>query len=458
MRWLETIRHVFFPRLSLQATPWVSLWEARERQVVTLASRVTLPLACLVLVAHYLFVDMPLGLQPARNWMAFRFGTAGLATCMFLATLLKGYETARFFRMPLALSGVGLSVMQAVSMTWWNGVPYFYTIAIPCIMCLIMQDSPSRSALYLVGIFAVQWPFLMQSGQDARLILSAESVGLIGVVGLRMRMLADIRAFLLQQEHLADQKKIIEQQMAMNAAIQAFLPREIYRRLLDRQQRHRLTTLQAMDDVLKPEIRTIACLYSDIRGFTHKSKDLKGFTANSALPNIQQCTDLVETHRGISRLIGDLVFAYFDDSVPTENISHALKCAFALVDANEQWNKSVSDENAVRRFVLLSFGDAVVGNIGGHDGAREITALGSCVNVLARIDSLTKDQALVQHLDYKNVILTEAAARSAQSVFPELQMSRLDLTELGVSIRDFSEETGLWLIEVDPQHAAALGE
>ena len=40
--------------------------------------------------------------------------------------------------------------------------------------------------------------------------------------------------------------------------------------------------------------------------------------------------------------------------------------------------------------MLIANGDAIVGNLGGYDSSIEITALGSPVNLLSRIDEITK--------------------------------------------------------------------
>src|SRR5262249_43308259 len=140
--------------------------------------------------------------------------------------------------------------------------------------------------------------------------------------------------------------------------------------------------LQSMDEALRPKLETVACLYSDIRRFTQQSKDLSGFLLRSALPNIRYCTDVVESCGGIPRLIGDLIFAYFDGENPEASLLAAMRAGFSLVEINEELNRAATSGFEVHRFVVLSYGEAMVGNIGAQYGSREITALGPPVNIL----------------------------------------------------------------------------
>jgi class 3 adenylate cyclase len=205
--------------------------------------------------------------------------------------------------------------------------------------------------------------------------------------------------------------------------------------------------LQAMDEGLRPRIKTVACLFSDIRGFTERSRNLDGFLAHGALPNIRECTEIVEQHRGIPRLIGDLVFAYFDDPFIERNLANAINAGFLMLQATAEWNLRQLDPNRVTRHVLISVGECLVGNIGGFDSSREITALGSPVNVLSRIDALTKDPLLKTRLHSDTIILTAAAAAQVRQHQSTIILKEIDLKELGLTIRDFPEEKSIWLAE-----------
>lgn len=444
--------HFTFPLLRLQGTPWLPLWRERDRRNLRVATRVTFALGALGMIGHYFLVDRPLGLAPASLWATYRFGVA--AALLFLGAMTF---SPRFPPRLLLAAGILLiCYLQARSMTWFQGVPYAYAIVFACIGAALLQMSMVQSILFLILVFGLEWPSLVAAGAPLTYVLSAAAVGTILVAVFRARMGSEVAWFLAEQEKMEAQKRAIESEMELNEEIRSFLPREIYVRVLHSRQNHRATVLQAMDDALRPKLRTVACIFTDVRGFTQQSKDLSGFLVHRALPNIRICTDLVESFRGIPRLIGDLVLAYFDGRAPIENLSDALACAVALVDRNEEWNDEVPVDQKVRRFVLVSFGEAVVGNIGGTGGSREITALGSCVNILSRIDPLTKSPSLAGQLSAKTLILTRQAAEAARFGLPDLELVRVDLAALSLTIRDFPEETAIWLMPVNDRNRSAL--
>jgi class 3 adenylate cyclase len=193
----------------------------------------------------------------------------------------------------------------------------------------------------------------------------------------------------------------------------------------------------------------VACLFSDIRGYTKRPKSVQGFVQNSAIPNINSCVQAVEEMGGIPRTIGDLVFAYYDlDSVET-NLVNALSSAIKLYDTNQRLNEQFTDDLSVERHILVSTGLAVVGNLGGHNSSREITAMGSPVNILDRIDQASKEPALKDLIQENDVILTNDAAEVLQLARPEVQIKRVNLEEIDIAIRDYPTERILWLMPIN---------
>ena len=74
-------------------------------------------------------------------------------------------------------------------------------------------------------------------------------------------MPVEIAGFLAEQEKLQAQKKLIESEIELNSEIRAFLPKQIYDRMIVERQRRRTTVLQAMDEALRPRLKTVACLF-----------------------------------------------------------------------------------------------------------------------------------------------------------------------------------------------------
>jgi class 3 adenylate cyclase len=94
---------------------------------------------------------------------------------------------------------------------------------------------------------------------------------------------------------------------------------------------------------------------------------------------------------------------------------------------------------SIKRYVLVSCGEALVGNLGGLDSSIEITALGSPVNFLSRVDEVTKDPAVAGDLNPGNLILSESANQILERFAPEVARKRIDLEAAGVFIRDFRD-------------------
>jgi class 3 adenylate cyclase len=439
----------FFPTLKLQATPWWELWVESERKRVLTATRIAMVAAALGQIINYFAVDLPLKLQPPSLWATYRFSMAAVCLATAGITFLKSFQTGRGYRLPLIFTSILLCYLQDRTMLWYDKVPYAFGLAIAGVLVVVLYATPLVSA-FVFGLYAaIQLPSIFQTPAVRFEIVSAYMVALIILVIIRQRASGDISGFIGEKQRLEAQKRIIELQLEMNAEVRAFLPGEINRRVSEMVQRGGLTAFQAMEEALRPRVKTVACLFSDIRGFTPKSKDLDGFVLRSALPEIRIATEIVEKHRGVPSLTGDLIFAYFDDAAAEVNVLNALRCARELLQENARHNQSLSEKEIVKRFVLFSYGEALVGNIGGHDASREITALGSPVNVLSRIDALTKDPRLHADLGPDSVIATQRAARAAAELLGNLDAQKVDLHGRRIFIRDFPEEDAIWLIRLD---------
>jgi class 3 adenylate cyclase len=444
------LRDLAFPEARLKGTPWAPLWQERQYRSIALAIRVALAVGALTYLLHYVLVDRPLGLEPRSLWLAYRVGVAALCGLGLALTFTRGGEGngPRFVAFGV---GAALCFLQARSMVWYPGVPYLYAVLVAVIVTLLLQLSSLDSSLVLAALLYVQLPSYDVEAIGAPQLLSAFLIAFASVILFRARMAADVAAFVAEQEKLDTEKRLIETEISLSQEIRAFLPREIYHRILRTLQYEHATVVEAVERALEPRRKTVGCLFSDIRGFTLRSKDLAGYLTESALPNIRSCTELVESHQGIPRLVGDLIFAYFDSGSADENIANSLRCGMALVQKNAELNAKGRSE-PVRRFVLLSYGEAVVGNIGGQDSSREITALGPPVNILSRMDLLTKDEHASSHLRTDSVILSSSAATALGRLLPQLSMQKLDLRALNTELRDFPEEHAIWLLPVTSEN------
>jgi class 3 adenylate cyclase len=446
--WITSIAFWLFPLWQLNFSPWRTHWLAKNFKELLFSTRIALVLLAVGYPLHFYFVDIPLGLNSDERWFYYRFGLGALAAVSFALSFVGPFQTHFRLRLLFGFNAALVCYFQARSMLWYDKVPYFWGLLFVWLFATIFRLSMLPSMIIAGALLAAQLGSYVGAGVSPPLIMGAYLTVMMLVALFSARLKAEIAAFLTNQEFLLAQQKLVETQKEMSDQIQAFLPKIIKQRLIVNIQRRKMTVLQAMDEVLRVRHARIAALFSDIRGFTSNSKQAN-YLGESAIPNIKSVIQLTEEFSGIPRQIGDLVFAYFDESQIELNLRNSLLAASKIVEMNEVHNKGVPEHLKIRRFVLLDIGEALVGNIGGADSSREITAMGTCVNRLSRLDLLTKENALKNILGFTSVLLSEEAVKLAESVFPTLPIEKLDLSKLGLSIRDFPEEQQVGLVTAD---------
>jgi class 3 adenylate cyclase len=110
----------------------------------------------------------------------------------------------------------------------------------------------------------------------------------------------------------------------------------------------------------------------------------------------------------------------------------------------------------VRRYILISSGLAIVGNVGGVNSGVEITALGSPVNFLSRLDDATKAPGLAEKLEQGDILLCKQSAEILASALPSLPMQRVCLSKHNVQIRDFTEVDTIFILKPTDENFATL--
>ena len=453
---LESLLTLLAPTLKIRHKRWKTPWEQRERKAFKTSSRVFSIFFSLAYLLHYFLIDLPLKKQPVILWAEYRFGLAALASATFVLTFTKWFSKTPNYRLPLIVTGLAFSLMQAESMGWRAEVPYFYSIIIPIICAVSLRKSIFESVLFLITAYSLNLHGWQTRPTEIPYIFSMAVVGIVFTAILRSRMSSDVEAFIAEQDRLETQIILIEAQKEFNDQIRSFLPREIFRRITNMMEVDKKTIVQAMDEVLRARDGLVTCIHSDIRGFTGLSKALKEYAPNAVLPNQKMCTDIVESHSGIPRLTGDLLFAYFDSPDVASTFHQAILCAFALTEATQNLNKFLPKEQNITRYILISFGKGTTGNTGGTEGSREITVFGDPANILSRIDPITKDQNFKSLLSKPSLILTEEAATIATTLFQTISFNKIDIHKLGISLRDFPEEKFLYLIPVDQENRSNI--
>lgn len=142
------------------------------------------------------------------------------------------------------------------------------------------------------------------------------------------------------------------------------------------------------------ENREITVIFTDIRGFTTLSEKLKSEEVvymlnqlNTPLTNI-----IIENGGMLDKYIGDAIMAIFNAPVDIDkHPDRACRSALAMYKTVEKLSERFQSEGLppVKIGVGVNTGEATVGNIG-SDVRFDYTAIGDCVNLSSRLESLNK--------------------------------------------------------------------
>lgn len=444
MKWLESLVVYFFPKLLLEGKPWKAMWEEKEHEAFVRICRFFFFAAGCLYVGHYFFYDRAMGLEPLDQWLKFRMTAAGSSFAAFLF-YLSPLAHSRLSKLPAILTVWLFCYTQAMVTTWWDGTPWLFSFVFVIATMMVLRLSPLNTLIISSGIIATQAPFLIEAGVPLSSIVSTGFITLFVLLILRSSHVADVRNFVLNQENVAAQKKIIELNIEFTDRLRAFIPRVIANRLETYVKENRLSVIQAAVEVLKPRQTEVACLFSDIRGYTQGSKDLDRFVDKSVLPEMKACSNAVEQFFGIPRKIGDLIFAYFDDRDVQTNVVRCLLAGIEISRINRDLNETLN-ESEIRRYILIASGEAVVGNLGGLDSSIEITALGPPVNFLSRLDELTKHPALGSQLRAGDILICSNTARILRGTDVDVDLEEFDISKLEIQVRDFPEASRIYRV------------
>ncbi len=450
MKPLEKTLVWLFPTLHLQGTPWLRLWLERERTDFVRIARILYPLISVAYLLHFFLFDLPMNLQPIEHWRYFRTSMSGLAFATFLFYCSNNFIQSRWYKLPAAIMGAVICHFQARVLVWYEESVYFYAFAFVILATIMLRTGVAIGLAYATTLFAVQWSSYIEVELDEPLLYSATVISSLFILMARSTQAAEVKYFSAAQENVANQRRLIELNIEFTSRLRAFLPREISRRLFGYVENQHMTVLQAIEEVLRPRHKDIACLFSDIRGFTKSTQGTSTYVDEGVIPNVRRCAQAIEDHGGIPRKVGDLIFAYFDSSDFQTNVRRCMAAAEALVEANISFNELSHDSVKIRRNVLVASGSAVVGNLGGFDSSIEITALGNPVNLLSRLDELVKSPSVRNRIDPQDIVLDERTAKTLREM-PDFsrKLTELSLTEIGAAIRDFETIPRIWIYRAD---------
>jgi class 3 adenylate cyclase len=165
--------------------------------------------------------------------------------------------------------------------------------------------------------------------------------------------------------------------------------------------------------VLTGEKRQMTVLFSDIRNFTticeHADPEIIILALNTYFAAM--IAEIEAQNGTLDKLIGDAVMAVFEEEEGLDPSGlRATRCAFAMQEVLKELRPQMMEKGWPEFFIGigLNTGIAVVGNVGSQNTLSR-TVLGDCVNLAARIESLSKNgkHSCILLADNVNSVISE---------------------------------------------------
>lgn len=159
----------------------------------------------------------------------------------------------------------------------------------------------------------------------------------------------------------------------------------------------RLRNAQHGTQSIKPERKSVAVLFSDIRGFTAMSEILLPEQVVDVLNDYFAFSTAAINKNGgkVNKFIGDAVMATFEVPAYSESSApkNAILAALAMQEEFQRhiptWKTRIPQRFDVNLGVGVHYGEAILGTLGSAE-RREYTAIGDTVNFASRLCSVAK--------------------------------------------------------------------
>jgi adenylate cyclase len=179
-------------------------------------------------------------------------------------------------------------------------------------------------------------------------------------------------------------QKVVEQEQTLKLFIR-YVPEQVVKKALENSQ----------DSIFEGELRKVAVLFCDIRGFTPLSEVLSPKEVVSFLNDYyQMMTEVVKQFKGsVIQFVGDEIFAAFGAlEMYPDNEVNSVFCALKMMETlpllNEKYKEKITTKINVG--IGINYGEVVAGNLGSEDRIR-YSVTGDTVNTGKRIETITKD-------------------------------------------------------------------
>ena len=184
------------------------------------------------------------------------------------------------------------------------------------------------------------------------------------------------------------------------------------------------------EELHKGQRRDITILFSDLRGYTRMSKDMKSEDIVSFLNQYYTAmTEVIMGYNGlVDKYMGDGIMCMF--GAPLKDPDHSLHAMQAAIEMqsvfelwSENWKKSFGIQPA--QAIGLACGNAVVGNLGSFQKVS-YTAIGSVVNLASRLEAVAEEGDIVISEELYNRVADELRDECSFEALPPIAIKGLD--------------------------------
>jgi len=180
------------------------------------------------------------------------------------------------------------------------------------------------------------------------------------------------------------QQKVEEQEQTLRLFIR-YVPEQVVKKTLENSQ----------EAIFQGELRDVAVLFCDIRGFTPMSEELSPKEVVSFLNDYYTImSEIVKQYNGtVNQFVGDEIFAAFGaPEMFPDNETNAVYCAIKMMENLSKLNEKYQEKfkREIQMGIGVNYGEVVVGNVGSAERIR-YSLSGDTVNTGKRIESITKD-------------------------------------------------------------------
>jgi adenylate cyclase len=206
------------------------------------------------------------------------------------------------------------------------------------------------------------------------------------------------------------------------------------------------------EQMLVGEDRVLALLFSDIRGFTTISEQMRpDEVVDSLNAYFSLMVDIIMRNRGVvDKYMGDAIMAFYGAPERTRyEASEAVQSALEMLETLKDFNKWQTDKGRpeFRIGIGINYGVVTVGNIG-SEKKMDYTVIGDMVNLGSRLEGLTK-------VYQQPLIISESVASKVKEQYPCRLIDRVIVKgkTAGIGIYTARKE-----LSPEEQHAWGLHE